>query len=399
MTASGARVTTRVAVGVSALLVVVHATNDAFSAMLAALLPTLQLRFGLSETVLAALVATLSFSSSVTQPLFGSVADRLGRRRVAAVGVMTSSALLSLVAIAPAVWMLFALLLVGGLGSAAFHPAGTGIARAVGGRRKSLVVSVFSSGGTLGLALGPLTIGALIMYDALHLSPWLMIPGVVGGAALVWWVPQQPRPAPEHRPKLIDVSLLRGPVGVLCVSGILRSIAFVTFTSAVPLWLVHERGLAAGAPVLFWTLAVFSIAAGLGGIAAGALQPRLGREVLITGSMVAALVPLATLFATAPGSPGYFASVALAGALVNAGLPIMIVAAQDLSPHAVGAASGLMMGFTWGSAGVIYVAIGALQEVVGVGPAMAVAFLMLVPAAVLARTVLKRQRAALAAAD
>jgi MFS transporter, FSR family, fosmidomycin resistance protein len=91
--------------------------------------------------------------------------------------------------------------------------------------------------------------------------------------------------------------------------------------------------------------------------------------------------------------------VALAGALVNAGLPIMIVAAQDLSPHAVGAASGLMMGFTWGSAGVIYVAIGALQEVVGVGPAMAVAFLMLVPAAVLARTVLKRQRAALAAAD
>ncbi|MBS3967245.1 MAG: hypothetical protein KGZ60_08350, partial [Truepera sp.] len=55
--------------GLAVFLTAVHATNDAFTSMLAALLPTLQLQFGLSETVLALLVATLSFSSSVTQPL------------------------------------------------------------------------------------------------------------------------------------------------------------------------------------------------------------------------------------------------------------------------------------------------------------------------------------------
>ena len=83
-------------VGLSTLLIAVHATNDSFGSMLAALLPTFQLRLGLSEGMLALLVATLSFSSSVLQPLFGSLADRLGRRLVGALGIVTSSTLLSL---------------------------------------------------------------------------------------------------------------------------------------------------------------------------------------------------------------------------------------------------------------------------------------------------------------
>src|SRR5690625_2548319 len=113
------------------LLVVAHATNDAFSSMLSALLPTLQIRFGASETLLALLVATYSFSSSVMQPMFGAIADRVGRRTVGALGVMTSSAVLSLMGIAPNPWLLLLLLMLCGLGSAAFHPAGTGWARCV----------------------------------------------------------------------------------------------------------------------------------------------------------------------------------------------------------------------------------------------------------------------------
>lgn len=393
-----ARVTAGSAIGLSGLLVAVHATNDAFTSMLAALLPTLQVRFGLTETVLAMLVATLSFSSSVTQPLFGGVADRYGRRLMAALGVATSSAVLSLMAVAPSVWWLFALLLVGGLGSAAFHPAGTALARGLGGARKGLAVSLFSSGGTLGLAFGPLVIGALAMSGRLDLSPWLMVPGLLGAVAVYALVPAQLRPPRAQRPKLFDLSLLRGPVGLLALAGILRSISFVTFTNAAPLWLVGSRGFAPDAAVVFWTLTTFSVSAGVGGILSGVLERRLPRQFLITGSMLLALVPLGLLFVVPAGGFVYFACVATAGALVNGGLPLMIVAAQDLAPHAVGAASGLMMGFTWGMAGVLYVAIGALQEWVGVQPAMLLAFTTMVPGALLAFTVLRRHRAAIDAA-
>jgi MFS transporter, FSR family, fosmidomycin resistance protein len=383
-----ARVTAGTALGLSALLVVVHATNDAFSGMLSALLPTLQVRFTLSETALALFVATLSFSTSVTQPVFGVLADRWGRRRLAALGVMTSSSLLSLMAVAPTPWLLLVILLVGGLGSAAFHPAATGLARSIGGSRKGLVMSVFSAGGTVGVAVGPLVIGWLLMTGNLSLSPLLMIPGVLGGLALLAFVPAQPRPQGSAWPPLLDLSLLRGPVGVLAASGILRAISFVTFMNAMPLYLVARHGVAAESPVLFWTLTLFSTSAAVGGIVAGALERRLPRSLLVVASMLASLVPFGLLFVLAPGTGAYYLSVAAAGALVNAGLPLMVVAAQDLAPHAMGTASGLLMGFTWGTAGLLYVGIGALQEAAGLAPAMALAFLALVPAALLALRVI-----------
>lgn len=388
-------------VALSSLLVVVHMTNDAFSSMLAALLPSLQLRFGLSETLLATLVATLSFSSSMTQPIFGALADRFGRRLVGSLGVITSSGLLSLMAVAPSPWLLYALLLVGGFGSAAFHPSGTGLARdAAKGQRggKGLAVGIFSAGGTLGLGVGPLVVGFLIMNDLLAYSPWLMAPGLVLGAAMYLLAPTQVRPPRGERPAFFDVALLRGPVGALALAGIMRGIAFVSVTNGLPLLLVNARGVAPSDPVAFWSLTVFSVAAGLGGILMGSIEGRFGRVRVIVGCLLAAVPALLSLLVLPPAHPVFYLAVALGGALVNGPVPLLVVSAQDLAPHAVGAASGLLMGFTWGTAGVLYVGIGALQEVVGIPAAMATAFLFLIPSAWLAWRTLVANRDALDAA-
>lgn len=381
----------------AALLVVAHAVNDSFSGMLAALLPTFQARFGSSETQLAALVATLSFSASVTQPVLGALADRLGRRLVGALGVATSSVLLSLMGVTHSVWLLFGLLLVGGLGSAAFHPSGTSMARAAASSTKGLAVGIFSAGGTVGLAFGPLLIGFFVINDALRFTPWLMAPGLLAGALLYLLVPAQQRSPRDNRPKLFDARLFAGPVGTLCLAGIFRSIAWVTLLNGAPLLLVQERGVSPSSPTIFWTLAVFSFFGGVGGIVAGALERRLSREALISGSMLLALVPLYALFLLPAGGVLYFAAVALAGALVNGGLPLMVVSAQDLAPHAMGTASGMLMGLTWGTAGVVYILIGALQELIGIGPAMAASFATLVPGAFLAQRVLRFNAAVLGA--
>ena len=111
-----------------------HIFSDAITNMLSALLPTLQVLYGLTETTLALLVAALSLSALVMQPLFGALADRFGRRRTAAIGVILNGILFSLLGIAPDVRYLFGLILLGGLGSAAFHPALASLARTIGGR-------------------------------------------------------------------------------------------------------------------------------------------------------------------------------------------------------------------------------------------------------------------------
>ena len=378
--------------GLAAFITLAHVLNDVFQHMLPVLLPTLQVRFGLTETLLAVLVAVLFFSSSVLQPLGGALSDRFGRRLVAAGGVIACVSLLSLVGIAPTVLMLMLLLFFGGLGSAAFHPAGTSIARGAMESRKDLVTSIFISGGTIGASIGPVIILFVIGRYGLEAMPWLMIPGVIIGILIYLLVEPQPRASGAERAKLFDWGLLSGPVGALCASGILRTMTWVTFPNAMPLYLVAVHGVDRGATIIGLTVGLFALSGGAGGILASMLAGRYDRRYLITGSMLLALPALLVTLHAVPGTLAYFTAVAVAGAMTNAALPLMIVSAQDLAPHAVGTATGLLMGFTWGTAGVIYIGIGALQETIGFAPAMQVSYFCLIPAALLAHLVLSRAR-------
>lgn len=180
---------------------------------------------------------------------------------------------------APTVYLLVGLLLVGGLGSAALHPAGASMARGVGGRHRELAVSLFGTGGTLGVALGPVIVLLLVSRLGLEMTPWLMIPGVLIGLLMLLVVPDQERCATKGNcPKLFDGKLLIGPVGLLSLVGVFNGLASVTFGGAMPLWLVQVHGLAPDAPLIGWTLAIFSLAAAMGGVIAGVLSTRISRR-------------------------------------------------------------------------------------------------------------------------
>jgi MFS transporter, FSR family, fosmidomycin resistance protein len=142
-----------------------------------------------------------------------------------------------------------------------------------------------------------------------------------------------------------------------------------------------------------WTLSTFSLAAAFGGIVGGLVSNKIGTKRLVVGSLLIALLPLYTIFFLAPGSPIYFAMVFLAGALVNAGMPMLIVTAQDHSPKAAATAAGMLMGFSAGVAGLVYVGIGRLQESLGLTPAIMVAYVALVIGAVLALVAIKPNKA------
>lgn len=375
--------------GLVVLFALVHTVSDAVTNMLSALLPTLQDRFGLTGTTLAMLVAALSLSALLTQPLFGALADRIGHRRIAALGVIFNAILFSLIGIVPNSGILFGLILVGGLGSAALHPAIASMARTAGGQKPELAVGLFSAGGTLGIALGPVIIMVLLANFGLSFTPWLMIPGILFGMWMFLVTPDDIEPAADPSSKFLDLRLLAGPVGLLALTGILSNVAFVTFTSAMPLWLVHVHGVGSNAALIGWTLSTFSLSAAAGGVAGGMISNRLGAKRLIVLTLLLALAPLYSIFILTPGTFAYFAAVALAGALVNAGMPMLIVSAQDLSPKAAATASGMLMGFSAGVAGLVYVFIGRLQENLGLTPAMAIGYLSLLAGAALATVAIK----------
>ena len=376
------------------LITAAHVANDAFSNVLPVFLPTLQVRFGLGEAALAGLVALISLSANVLQAFAGALTDRWGRRRAAALGLLLSSVLMSFIAVAPTVGVLVMLLAFGGIGSAVFHPGAVAMMRGVGGRI-SLNVGLFAAGGAVGTAIMPVVALAVMRSYGPAYVPLLALVGVTLAIALFVLSPVQARARGATRPKVFDIALFRGPVGTLAFAGILRATAFVSFANAMPLYLVNVRGFATDAPLIGYTLATYSFAAAAAGLLAGALEARFGRVRLIVVSMLLAVpVLMATLGAT-PGSLPFFVLVALSGLLTNASVPLLVVSAQDLAPHAVGSASGMLMGFTWGMAGVAYFGFGALQEAVGITPALVASFMFLVPAAALAGSVLTRHRARL----
>jgi MFS transporter, FSR family, fosmidomycin resistance protein len=51
--------------------------------------------------------------------------------------------------------------------------------------------------------------------------------------------------------------------------------------------------------------------------------------------------------------------------LLSTSSPVMVGSAQDLAPQTPGAASGVVLGLSTGVAGALYVALGKLQETIG----------------------------------
>jgi FSR family fosmidomycin resistance protein-like MFS transporter len=241
------------------------------------------------------------------------------------------------------------------------------------------------------MAFGPLIVLAMVAWAGPTATPWLMIPGMLlGTMAFLLIQPSQTSPSGEIRPKLFDGALFAGPVGLLALTEVASSLVYLTFASTMPLWLVSVHGVARDSVLIGWTLATFSLAAAVGGIVAGLLVARVGRRLLVAGTTLLAPLPLFALFQLEPGDSAYFVAVGLGGALANAGLPLKIVVAQELAPRAVASASGMLMGFAMGVAGLIYVGVGALQETLGLAPATSLVYAALMPSALLAFAVLSR---------
>ena len=364
-------------------LALVHAVNDVLAAMLGVLLPTLQARLAAGTTTLALLVAVFSISSSITQPLLGAVADRIGHRTVAGIGVALAAASMSLVGVAGNVPLLLVLLVLGGLGSAALHPVSTSIVGSSSAKNPGLAVGLFTAGGMAGLAAGPVVILYVVATYGAAATPWLMIPGLLFGVGVLTLLPRFEPHGTEHSTGVLDRRVLTGSIGQLTLASTLISLAFLAFTSGIPLWLVDRHGFATDAAVLGWTLAAFSLGAALGAVTGGALGTRFGYDRTTAASLLASAPVLISVLLLPPGTTTLVVA-GLAGALIYASQPLLVVAAQQAVPQNPAAAAGIVMGVGFAAAGLMYVPIGALQDLVGLAPALTVTFLLLLPGAAIA---------------
>jgi FSR family fosmidomycin resistance protein-like MFS transporter len=271
---------------------------------------------------------------------------------------------------APSYGLVFLLVVVSGLGIAAYHPEGSKFAAYASGERRASGMSAFSIGGNVGYALGPICAGLAVASLGLR-GGWLLVVPCVAVAALLVrrhgylasFAPDRDaaRGAAAGEDDTRSLVLLLGVIAF-------RSCAWFGLLTFVPLWEVslgHTKSYGSH------LLALMLLAGGVGTIAAGPAADRFGRLRVLLVSLVATPLLIAgfIVFGGAVGA----ACLALVGPCVVGTFGVTAVMSQEYLPARIGMASGLAIGMSVGLGGIAAVVLGAVADAVDLRSAMWVA--------------------------
>jgi FSR family fosmidomycin resistance protein-like MFS transporter len=338
----------------------VHMMVDGYGNVLVPLLPLLIPRLDLTLAKAGLLTMLFQIAASVAQVGFGHLADRWRPRVLLLAGPVLAVSVLSLVGLADSFAECAAILLVGGLGCAAFHPPGAALVHRLGGQHPGLAMSVYITGGTLGFAFGPLMFAPVAERFGLAWTPLLALPGL---AVVALVLPRVPR-FEAHGLAGGGLRALRPytkPLALLYTIVVLRTLTALAIATFVPVMLTR-RGESASAAAAIVTLYLFG--SGIGGFAGGPIADRYGPRLVIAWSLIASCPFLfAAMFLT--GWP--FALVlAIGGLFLQSTLPVNVTFGQALAPVSAATVSSLMMGFAWGTGGFSVPLVGYVADRIGI---------------------------------
>jgi FSR family fosmidomycin resistance protein-like MFS transporter len=351
-TSAAARVGARPNTRVLGLLALGHLVVDMNQGALAPLLPFLKGAFGLSYAASGAILLVSSMTSSIVQPVFGYLADRATRRWLLPWAVLLSATGVALAGVVSSYWGLLALVLVSGLGVAAYHPEGYRTANQVAGDRKATGLSIFSIGGNIGIALGPPAVSYLVPRFGLTGTLGLLGPGVLVAALLATVLPTLiAEPAPTASPRAVTGGARDMRVAMALLIGVVtvRSWTQLGLVTYVPFLYVDVLG---KDPRLIGPLLFLFLGAGvLGTLAGGPIADRWGPRRYIVASFLLS-PPLIAAFLWRPG--GWFAAAALAAAgfVLVSSFSVTVALGQAYLPRHLGMAAGLIVGLAIGTGGV-----------------------------------------------
>jgi len=327
-----------------------HLTIELCSNYLPIVYPTLITSMGLSYAQVGFVTLVAGVGATLVQPIFGYLSDRWETQRIIILSIIWAGFLMGLVGLVPSYWLLLTLVGLGSLGSAAFHPAGATVAGSLATTRPGATLSVFSVSGTLGTALSPLLITAVItrmgLPGTMTLIPFALLAALLIYHQLSWGRSARTSSTParshtaEGQAKVQNGSLAALILVVLAV--MCRSWFQVSLVTYLPEWLQSQGWSPVNSGQM---LTVLLISISIGTLIGGTLSDRIGRWQVLALSL-GLLAPTVWLFLTASGS-AQVGLLALTGALTGASFPVTVVMAQESWPRGVGLASALVMGLGW----------------------------------------------------
>jgi predicted MFS family arabinose efflux permease len=334
--------------------------------------PEIRADFELGTTALGAIASGSYAAYLVATVLSGTAAERVGPRRLVALGGSASVAGMAAVAVAPTTAVLAAAVVVAGSGSGFVWPAlSDALARLLPAAERRRALALTNSGTCYAVALaGPLALAAGGRWRA----AWVAF-AVLGIAATLWSAGSLPRGRlgePGTAPPLrLGWLVSRESAPLLALACAFGATSAVYWTFAVDL-IVGERGADPSSATGRIFLTVVGVAGVVGGVA-GALVDRIGLGRTISAAVLAAALAIALLPAAATTWAGIVPSALLFGSsfIVVAGTAA-IWSVQIYGDRPAAGVAAMTFAFTIGSmlgpAG-----LGAVGEAAGLATAFYVA--------------------------
>jgi FSR family fosmidomycin resistance protein-like MFS transporter len=356
------------------LLALGHMIVDINNGAIPALLPFLKSALSLSYTSAAVVVLMSNVTSSLIQPIFGYFADKTARRWILPCAVFLSAIGIGLTGLSTTYSVVLVMVIISGVGIASWHPEGYRTATRVAGERKATGISIFSTGGNIGIALGPPLVTALVTGFGLHGTLGLLIPGAVVALFLATALPRlTPARALQERHESVNLakSSVYGMVLLILVVT-MRSWTQTGFTTLVPFYYLDI--LKGDSKMVGTLLAIFLGSGAVGTLCAGPIADRFGiRRYAIATFLVA--TPLAIGFLFAHGAWIYLLLGALGFVLIST-FTVTVVLAQAYMPRNLGMASGLIVGLATGAGGVGATVLGSVADHMGLRTALWISAIM-----------------------
>ncbi|MBN1299214.1 MAG: MFS transporter [Actinobacteria bacterium] len=345
-----------------------HAITDLYASFIIGLIPILAIKFDLSLFLVGLLTSITGIANSLTQPVFGFMADRYNMKYFIIIGPLFSAIFISLLPVMPSYFLVIIFLFIGNLSVSAMHPPTAAIGGLFGGRLKGLSNSLISFSGTFGYAFGSIFIISVIEKIGQNFAPLTMIPGIILTFILFKYVrlPNKVKTSSENINFFVKIKTLHKirilKLFLIFAASYARDLVWVSLTTFMPLYFTNS-----GIKLINigYILIIYTLLGGLGGILAGYFSDRIHNKISIVQAGLLISTPLIYfLFNTTGIIPVVF--FILIGFFTISTLPICIRLSQDIFPSNMSLASSLVMGLSVGTASITMIFLGRIADNTGI---------------------------------
>jgi len=336
-----------------------HGVDDFYAGTVALTIFFVATNAGLSPWYQGAVGFLWYLTSSIVQPLFGAYTDRNGRWWFMPTGVLLVVLAISFASLATSLWVLALLVAVGGFGAPIMHPEAGKYAALLSGSRQTAGISIFQIGGSLGFALGPITIAALLAHFGRSASLVVLGPGLLAVAYVYVMMRRVHQLAePERKSRHAETGAAPQPVDRIGITLVVASTAMRFLTTSAFMTYLPNLILARGGTLVEagQVVTAFLLVGIIGMYLGGYLGDRLGS---VTASVIALVGAVPCLLAFFYAPPGFALAFLMLGSILLAvqNAPGVVIV-QSLLPRHLGMALGLINGVAFGAGSVLVTIVG-----------------------------------------